>query len=145
MSIEYRCPKKRVPTKSLEILYNAQYNKREYASEAVKSEAKSQKELCQLYIDKMQSGSFSISCIPGKSEPKETDMAWKARYWPRLLSPCDHHYQQNLPMTPGWGVAGVLRRNWFWPPHYIYTLSSHLACWAGTPPLPLETITLLPM
>ena len=72
--------KKRVPTKSLEIFYNAQFNKREYASEAVKSEAKSQK--TSAIVDKMQSGSFSISCIPSESEPKETETAQKARYWP---------------------------------------------------------------
>ena len=82
MSIEYRCPKKefQLPTESLEIFNNAQFNKREYVSEAVKSEAKSQK--TSAIVDKMQSGSFSISCIPGKSEPRETETAQKARYWP---------------------------------------------------------------
>ena len=89
----------------------------------------------------MQSGSFSISWIPGKSEPKETETARKARYWPWLLRPYDHHYLQNLPMTPGWPVELVLAATLY--PHY--TLSSHLACWAWTPALPLETITLLTM
>ena len=51
-----------------------EFNKSKYVSEAVKSEAKSQKKTLPI-VDKMQSGSFSISCISGKSEPKETETA----------------------------------------------------------------------
>ena len=139
MSIEYRCPKKEFQPNLWKFSTMPSSIK---ASKWVKQwKVKQRAKKTLLIVDKMQSGSFSISCIPGKSEPKETETAWKARYWPWLLSPYDHHYLQNLPMTPGWPVELVLAATLY--PHY--TLSSHLACWAVTPPLPLETITLLSM
>ena len=147
MSIEYRCPKKEfqpnlwkfytMPSSIKESMWVKQWK--------VKQRAKKPLPI----VDKMQSGSFSISCIPGKSEPKETETARKARYWPWLLSPYDHHYYlQNLPMTRWLGggrcvVQELVPATTLYP-HTIIT--PRLLGWnAGTPPLPLETITLLPM